>query len=361
MDRGEQYFEKQYYSPKSLGSFGGLKRLYSVIKKENPNITIKEVQEWLENQEVYSLFKQVKKRFPRLPILVNKIDEQWQIDLMDMTWLTKENDGFRYLFNIIDCFSRFAWVIPIKTKKSDEIVEKIESVFKSGRVPDKLQSDQGREFKNTHFMRLMEKYRVKFFTSTDDVIKCAIVERFNRTLRSRIYRYMTYKSSKRYIDVIDDIVDSYNKSFHRTIGMAPSEVKYENMSSVLVNIRKSHPQVRVGYSPFKVGSKVRISRAKGTFEKGSTSNFTQEIFTVRKVKKTPQGYVYRLKDWSGEEITSIFYQNELVHAVEPSLYKIEKILKTRVDKRTGVKEYFVKWLGYPNKFNSWIENVESAR
>ena len=172
---------------------------------------------------------------------------------------------------------------------------------------------------------------------------------------------MTYKSSKRYIDVIDDIVDSYNKSFHRTIGMAPSEVKYENMSSVLVNIRKSHPQVRVGYSPFKVGSKVRISRAKGTFEKGSTSNFTQEIFTVRKVKKTPQGYVYRLKDWSGEEITSIFYQNELVHAVEPSLYKIEKILKTRVDKRTGVKEYFVKWLGYPNKFNSWIENVESAR
>lgn len=356
----KQYFEREYYSPKSLGSFGGIKRLYYAVKKHIPDIKYSEIQNWLNQQNTYTLFKQVNKKFVRLPILVNNRNEQWQIDLMDMSWLSAENDGYRYLFNVIDCFSRFVWVIPIKTKSSETIANEISKLLQTKKVPEKIQSDQGKEFKNSKFLSIMKKYKINYFTSTDDVIKCAIVERFNRTLRNRIYRFLSHNSTKRYIDVLQDIVQSYNNSFHRTIGMAPSRVNAENSSTVLNNIRKNHPKVRIKHKPFAVGDKVHISRAKTTFEKGATSNFTEEIFTIFKVKKTQQGYVYRLRDWSGEEITSIFYHNELVHAKEQRLYKIEKILRSRTNPFTKKKEYFVKWRGYPKKFNSWIQNVEST-
>lgn len=342
-----------------MGSLGGVKRLYFAVKKQIPDIKLTEVQKWLNGEDVYTMFKQVKRKFPRIPILVDRIDEQWQLDLMDMSWLTKENDGYRYLLNVIDCLSRYAWVVPIKTKKSEDIIDGLESIFKSGRVPEKIQTDQGKEFQNRKFNGLMKQHKINFFTSTDDVIKCAIVERFNRTLRSRIYRYLSHASTKRYIDVLKEIVHSYNKSFHRTIGMSPNKVNKDNLLNVLINIKKSHPRVKISYKPFKVGDKVRISRAKGIFEKGATSNFSEEIFTIRKVKKTPQGYIYRLKDFDGEDITSIFYHYELINAIEPTLYKIEKILRTRINPVTNKREYFVKWQGYSNKFNSWTQNVES--
>lgn len=337
-----------YVTPNSPGSFGGIRRLYEVVKGKSK---LKDVENWLKNQDTYSLFKQVRRNFPRLPILVNDIDEQWQIDLMDMTWLAKENNNYKYLLNVIDCFSRYAWVIPLKSKSATEVSDALETLFKM-RTPQKLQSDQGKEFVN-----LCKKYKINFFTSTDDVIKCAIVERFNRTLRTRLYRYLHYYETKRYIDDLGEIVTSYNNSFHRTIQMSPSEVSKDNITRVLINIRKSHPKNKAKQNPFKVGDTVRIARAKGVFEKGTTSNFSEEIFTIIKVKKTPQGYIYRLKDYDKEKITSIFYHYELVKAEEKSLYKVEKVIKSRINPSTKKKEYFVKWLGYPSKFNSWVQDV----
>ena len=91
---------------------------------------MKQVEDWLKNQDTYVLFKQVKRKFPRLPILVNKIDEQWQIDLLDMTWLAKDNDNIKYLLNIIDCFSRYAWVIPLETKNAIEVTDALKIYLK---------------------------------------------------------------------------------------------------------------------------------------------------------------------------------------------------------------------------------------
>lgn len=343
----------KYVTPDSTGSFGGVRRLYETVQKE---ASLKQVEDWLKDQDTYVLFRQVKRKFPRLPILVNKIDEQWQIDLMDMSWLSKFNDDKKYLLNIIDCFSRYAWVFPLKTKNANEIVEAFKILLQE-RKPEKIQSDQGKEFLNSQVKQLFANNGINFFTSTDDVIKCAIVERFNRTLRTRIYRYLHYYNTRRYIDDLQKIVKSYNNSYHRTIQMSPSQVTQENSTQVLLNIRKTHPVNHSKQKPFKVDDKVRIARAKGIFEKGATSNFSEEIFTINKVKKTPQGYVYRLKDYEGEDITSIFYHYELVKANETSLYKVEKIIKTRINPKTKKKEYFVKWFGYPSKFNSWVEDV----
>lgn len=290
---------------------------------------------------------------------MNDIDEQWQIDLMDMTWLNKSNDKYKYLLNVIDCLSRFAWSIPLKSKNASEVENALENLFKT-RKPIKIQSDQGKEFVNSKLVALFNKYNIKFFTATDGVIKCAIVERFNRTLRSRIYRFLFQNSSHRYIDALPKLIDSYNNSYHRIIRMTPQEVNKENVKQVIINIRKSHPKVTSKQKPFKVDDLVYIARGKGIFEKGATRNFQEEIFKIVKVKKTPQGYIYKLTDLDDEPITSVFYHYELVKTEPKSTYKIEKILKFRINKETGEKEYFVKWLGYPSKFNSWTNYVEST-
>lgn len=355
----EEAFRNEYYAINGLGALGGVYRLYRELKRKNPDISYMKVKEWLNKQDSYNLFKQVKKNFIRLPIIVKNIDEQWQADLMDLTWLQKSNEGYKYVLNVIDCFSRFTWSIPLKSKTTDEVINAFSKILSTGRKPMKLQTDQGKEFTNNRITKFFTDNNIHHFTTTDDLIKCAIVERLNRTLRTRLYRYLSYKNTHKYIDIWKDLISSYNDSFHRTIQMTPSDVTEQNRSKVLYNIRKSHRIIKSLQKPYHIGQQVRISRKKNLFEKGATSNFSEEIYKICKVKKTPQGYVYYLKDTAGEKITSIFYHYELTPAVLGDLFNIE-VLKTRINKRTNKKEYFVKWIGYPNKFNSWVENVEST-
>jgi len=352
----ENVLSSIYYNINNPAGFGGINKLYTEGKKHIPSLTIENVRKWLQSQDTYTLFKPAKKRFLRVPILVDHIDEQWQADLMDMTWFAQYNDGVRYLLTVIDVLSRHAWVRPLFSKDSHAIRDAFKSIFSQGRKPQKLQTDQGREFVNSVFQSFLKIEGIHFFTSTDDEIKCAIVERFNRTLRTKIYRYVYFKNSHRYIEDLQTIVHSYNNSRHRIIKMAPSEVNKENEAKVVLNIRKSHKKGKS--KPLPIGQNVRITRKKGHFEKGATSSWTNELFKIVKSKKTPQKYIYKLQDLAGEPITSIFYPEQLSAVPEQSLYKVEKILYTRINPKTRKKEYFVKWLGYPDKFNSWVDNIQ---
>lgn len=358
-DAVTELLESIYYNPKAEGSFGGLKKLYNAALKKDPSLKLRQVENWLNKQNAYTLFKQRRKNFLRVPILVDYLDEQWQADILDMTWLARENDGYKYILVVIDILSRYAWAIALKDKSAKTVTDAFNKIFSNGRKPDKLQTDQGKEFVNSTLKTFLTTNNVKHFTTTDDVIKCAIAERFNRTLRSRIYRYLSAENTNRYIDKLSDIIIGYNNSFHRTINTTPASVTPENETEILLNIRKSHKKINsIRVKPFKVGDFVRITRAKGIFEKGATTNWSEEVFKIIKVKKTPQGYIYRLEDLDSEAITSIFYHWELQLTEKPEVYKIEKILRQRLNPRTKRKEYLVKWLGYPAKFNSWVENVE---
>jgi len=134
--------------------------------------------------------------------------------------------------------------------------------------------------------------------------------------------------------------------------MKPSEVTDENSAQIAM-MSKEKENVKLGRE-LNVGDYVRISRKKGVFEKGSTSKWTEEIFKIVKKKKTPKTFIYRLVDLLGEPITSLFYPGELIKVAEPQLYKVEKVIRRRINRVTKEKEAFVKWLGYPDKFNSWI-------
>ena len=184
--------------------------------------------------------------------------------------------------------------------------------------------------------------------------KASIVERFNQTLKT--YRYFTWKSTFKYIDVLPELMESYNHSYHRSIRRSPASVTKKNENSVWMTLYGNQP-TKKGYS-FQVGDQVRISKSKGLFEKGYLPNWSEEIFTI--VKRIPRNPpVYRLKDYDNEKVEGTFYEEEL-QAVktkgEEEVYKIEKIIRQR---KCGKKiEYFVKWLGYPDKLNSWVDKTD---
>ena len=361
LDQREELLKRIYYDINSAGSFGGAKRLLNIAKQSDPSIDLIHVKEWLQSQEAYTNFRQKRKRFQRLTIIVDRIDEQWQADLMDMSFWSRKNGGIKFLIVVVDVLSRFAWVQPCEDKTADSIINAFTNILSEGRKPEKLQTDQGREFKNVKFSRFCTEKGIHYFTTTDDSIKCAIAERFIRTLRNRIYRFVYWKNTRRYIDDLQSIVKNYNNSYHRTIKTSPNSVNRENQQDIVRKIQQSIKEIDLRRAKrFKVGDDVKIPLKPETFEKGGVQQWTDEVFTVRDEKITPQKYIYKVKDQTGEDISSIFYPEELqkVKYNPDAPSKIEKIIRRQYDKQKKQYKYFVKWQGWPEKFNSWIYNPE---
>ena len=170
-------------------------------------------------------------------------------------------------------------------------------------------------------------------------------------MMTRLHRYFTYKRTHRYIDILQDLVSSYNSSFHSSIKTSPNNVTAQNEDAIRHLLYKPKP-LKFKYK-FEVGDTVRISGTRRVFQKGYRENWTEEIFKVydRYPSDPP---TYGLTDYSGEKIAGRFYAEELQKVLKDT-FRIEKILKTR--KRLGKTEYFVKWLGYPAKFNSWVDDI----
>lgn len=339
--------ENIYKNPKHPGSFGGVNAVQRAVKKST-----NDVKQWLSQKESYSLHKPIRHKFLRNRVLIGNINEQFQVDLVDMQSLEKYNDGYKYLLTCIDVFSKFAWAIPLRAKSAKCIKSALEIIFKD-RKPRLLQSDCGTEFKNSLVQNYLKKLKIKFFT-THNQVKASIVERFNRTLKTKMWKYFTEFNTKKYIDVIDDLVFSYNHSWHRSIKMEPSSVNQSNRDQVLKNLYGDLSTLKAKPARFKIGDTVRISKQKMHFEKGYEQNWSREIFTVDKIiYRIP--VVYKLKDLLGEEIKGTFYEAELQKVIDTGIYPVEKVIKKR--KRRGNTEYFVKFLGYPEKFNTWVSEV----
>jgi hypothetical protein len=148
-----------------------------------------------------------------------------------------------------------------------------------------------------------------------------------------------------YVDMLPDLVYSYNHSVHRSIKTKPVDVTAENEKKVPHTLYDDHNVVKNVKLRFKIGDQVRISKMKRTFEKGYLPNFSKEIFTISKqIPCDPP--VYKLRDLDGEDLKGTFYEKELQKIIkEDDVYEIEKILKKRG--RGNNVHYIVKWLGYP--------------
>ena len=299
-----------------------------------------------KREVVEELHKPARKNFHRRITVIKGYGDLWQIDLAEMQPYASVNKGHRYIFIVIDCYSKFIWARGVKSKTAIELFKAMKSVLKEvDYAPKHIQSDHGGEFYNQRFAKLMEQYNINHY-STYSTKKASIVERVIRTLKSWLYKEFSARGSYKWINILPDIIKKYNYKVHRTTGMRPADVTPRTRIHAY-----KHSNI-VSKPKFHVGDIVRINKYKNIFEKGYTANWTTELFKITKVRKI-KPTTYLISDMSGQPVKGCFYEQELQKTRNPDIYLVEKILR-RKKYADGRRKIYVKWLGLPNKENSWI-------
>lgn len=302
---------------------------------------------------VDELHKPARKNFPRRQTVVKGIHDLYQADLVEMKPYSRINKGYKYILTVIDCFSKVSNAVPLKNKSGQSITEGMKHILqKIGKGIKNLQTDDGTEFFNKQFSQLMKKHNINHY-STFSEKKAAIVERFNRTLKTAMYKKFSERGSYIWHDILPILITNYNKRKHRTIGMKPIEVNKSNERTVLDRIRKNtKPAIdKKKPSKFSIGDQVRISKYKHVFAKGYLPNWTNEVFTVHRVQPTiPETYI--LKDSKGEILYGGFYGHELLKSKVGNVYLVEKVLRKKGNK------ILVRWLGFNKSEDSWIDKKD---
>lgn len=346
-----ELLNKLYYSLDSSVAFGGKEKLFREARKQIKELKLYDVEKWLRAQPTYTLHKPVRLNFKTRRVIVYNIDEQWQMDLVDLSKLSRYNSGYKYLLVCIDVFSKFAWVTALKSKGASELKDVIQDIFdKDKRQPLVLQTDKGTEFLNVKVKSLLQQRGIKLFTTSSER-KASVVERLNRTLKGLMFKYLTKNNTRKYIDTLQQMVEKYNNSYHSSIKMKPIEVTEGNSPQVWLNLYEKgwNDKSRI---KLQVGDKVRLSIEKTTFQKRYDQLWTEEIFTVTHVINMIP-IVYKIEDYSKEPIKGTFYNEELQKVDEPDTYSIERIIRKKRN-ADGTISCLVKWRGYPDKFNSYV-------
>ena len=314
----EKLLDSIYYSTTSPACYAGILAVYREAKKRDPTVRLSDVRSYLNRQYTYTMHKPIRHKFKRSKFRAIGLDTNWQADLCDMQRLAKYNAGNKYLLVCIDVFSKFGWVEPIKDKRASTVAKAFERILKRDqRKPWWLLTDKGKEFVGKDFQDLMTRKMIDHRTTESPDIKAALAERYNRTLKTRLWKYFTAKKTYVYLNVLQNIVGAINQSHSSTIGCRPIDVTLTNED----NVRKRLAAIGdIKKQPFtyNAGDKVRIAKAKTLFKKGYLPNFTEEIFVIdRRFPRQPVP-VYTIKDLKGAEIKGVFYPSELVTAVEPT-------------------------------------------
>lgn len=299
----------------------------------------------IKRQVVEEIHKNTRINFTRRRVILKSINDLFQADLVEMIPYAKENSGYKYILIVINCFSKFVWALPLKNKTSQEVSQAMEKVLKE-QTPINLQTDAGKEFFNKDFEKLMKKYNVNHYQVYSEK-KASIVERVNRTLKNIMWKEFSFQGHYKWLNILPHIVKQYNNKKHRTIGMKPSEVTKKDEKRLL-NTVYNHIKLTDLNTKFKVGDYVRISKIRGVFDKKYQPNFSTEVFRVQKVRLTNPP-TYLLNDEKNQNILGGFYKEQLQKVKYPDVFLVEKVIRRKGDKM------FVKWLGFDDKHNTWID------
>ena len=247
------------------------------------------------------------------------------------------------------------WVHKLRSKTAKEVPQGINDIFTSaGTFPKKFQSDHGKEFINSLAQQYYKEKGITWFATQNQEIKCSHVERFHQTLERRLHLYFTHSRTRRWIDVVQNLVDSYNHTPHRSLGFEmPASVSTDNADTFrelpkLKQLFKRLPSMRI-----KVGDFVRIALKKSAMEKGAYQSFSNEVYKVSEKLDVQKSVLYRVKDLLGDEVKRRFYPFEL--QVVPG-YTTESA-PAHVLRRKGNK-VLVHYEGWDKKFDEWINKKE---
>lgn len=360
MENWETFLNKFYYNPEHPAAFAGPRKVKQILQENNVDTSYKNIKKWLQNQDSYSLLQPVKYRFKRQRIVTSGIDDMWDADLAVVSNISKHNNNYQYWLVVIDVFTRHLWIVPIQSKSSKDMVKAFQALFNAtSRRPNKLRTDNGMEFRNRAVKKVFEIEGINAYTTKNET-KANYAERVIRTIKGLVYRYFIHRQTYKYTDVLQHLVDNYNHRPHTSLGgLSPAAINKSNEDMVWKRMYVDTSSVakrRKRYA-LKVGDTVRISHLKYTFQRDYQEKWTEEVFKVASRTRRQGINLYRLVDFMDESISGHFYEAELqkVHKDADSVYRVEKVLKQR--KRQGEKEIFVKWVGWPKKFNSWVKEA----
>lgn len=295
-------------------------------------------------QVVKEIHRPARRNFLRRKMVIKHFDDIWQGDLADFQKYSKENKGFKYVLFVIDAYSKYLWVKPLKNKTAPVVTQAFQEILESsGRKPVNFQTDDGTEFFNKIFSTMITKHKINHY-STYSTKKAMIAERVIKTIKSNLYKKFSSRGKYKWIDIIDDVVRVYNDTVHSTTGIKPSAVKKYSKLSVYDNMKIAGIK-----SKFKVGDFVRISKHRSVFDKGYHPNWSTEVFKIRKVQLT-YPVTYLLEDSHSKNILGGFYSQELTDVKDPNIYLVEKILRRKNNK------LYVQWLGLNER--SWIDKKD---
>lgn len=290
------------------------------------------------------LHKQARKKYPRRKVTLKGIKDLYQADLVEMQPYAKFNKGYRYIMTMINCFTKFAFAVPLKDKTGAEVARALDPILVKHQMKN-FQTDDGKEWFNKNVAKLMKRYNINHY-STFSEMKASIVERLNRTLKSRMWKQFTARGTYEWLTILPDIVKSYNNTKHRTIGMKPKDVKLKHVKDILARINKQAKPIKYK-AKYSVGDSVRISKNKRIFTKGYLPNWTNEVFKIYAVKPTkPPTYI--LQDYMGEILKGGFYEQEISATKTGDIYLVDKVLQRKGDK------VLVRWRGFDKTHDSWI-------
>jgi transposase InsO family protein len=383
-ENSENILEKIYYDPSSPGSYGGVNRLLREVnqlllsqhmqtsKNKFKPISRHTVQRYLQKQDAYTLIRPSRRRFKRNPYLVKSKGYQYASDLMDLSSFSEYNDGYKWLLIVMDIYSRYVFIYLLKSKSAFSVLSGVKSIMEesypllNNSYPKKFETDLGGEYWNKPLQNYFKSINVEHFSKG----KSSHVERFIRTFAPRIFRHQTKHNTRRYIDVVQSLLKSYNHSIHRSINNTPHDIfildKIPKQQQQHLSVKSASRQKKEGGFTFQVGDLVRLSRDPVTgniFEKEAHGRWTEEIFIIsRIIQKAGTRTMYSVVDQQQQTVKGNFYKEELQKIqtdLSTKAFEIDKIIKYRT-RKGGVKEALIKWKGYPSSFNSWepVTNIQ---
>jgi transposase InsO family protein len=338
------YLKRIYFTPKEGASFTSPSALLSEVKRRGKyKFSIHQIQDYISEFESYTLARQRRQKFKKIPFVLKYLYQMVQIDLVDMSKFSKENDNMKYWLTLIDCFSRKAYIHPIKDKKTETVTNAFLNIVKN--IPYKIystHSDLGSEFTSKLFRKTLKDLEIEQIFAFSH---SSIIERFHRTIKSKINRYFIYKNTFKYIDILDLLLNSYNNTHHRAINLRPNDITRKNQFEVYQYIISKHPKPSIKAYKLKLNEAVRISFERRVFDREMGERFSRETFKIRKRYRHYNINLYMIDDCNSDIIIGSWYENELQSVREKveNLYEIESILKQRGNMA------LVKWRYYPEK------------
>lgn len=286
----------------------------------------------IKREVINELHKPARKNYRRRHVIIKGLRDLFQADLVEMIPYAGVNKGFKYILMVINAFSKRLWARPVKRKTAEEVTKAMKEILAEAKIPPKnMQTDQGKEFFNTHFKQLMLKNKINHYTTFSN-LKASIIERCNRTIKNLMWKEFSYQGNYKWLPILDKILFEYNNRKHRTTGYKPVEVSKRNEKEILKSAYSHLKTIDPAKGKFTVGDSVRISKYREVFKKGYTPSWSNEIFKIRKVLLTnPRTYL--LRDEDGNDIQGAFYQPELQMVKYPDVFLIEKVIKSAVIKR----------------------------